>query len=76
MTIDPHLTINQLLQRYPTVLPRLAAAGVDSCCGGDLRIQEAAERAGLDPAALLADLGRDIAAAPPAAACGCGCKGS
>ena len=33
MTIDPTLSVNQPLRRYPGALPILAAAGIDSCCG-------------------------------------------
>jgi regulator of cell morphogenesis and NO signaling len=70
MKIDPKLTLNQLIQRHPDVLPVLAAAGIDTCCGGALSLEEAARRAGVD----LVDLERASApvnGAPPVCSCGC-----
>jgi regulator of cell morphogenesis and NO signaling len=79
MTIDPHLTLNQLIRQYPTVLPAFAAAGIDTCCGGALSLQEAARRAGADLVELVARLETETAGHAGAAVdgsrrvCSCGC---
>jgi iron-sulfur cluster repair protein YtfE (RIC family) len=47
MTIDPTLSVNELLLRYPGALPVLTVAGIDSCCGGEQSLALAAARSGL-----------------------------
>jgi regulator of cell morphogenesis and NO signaling len=79
MTIDPRLSVSQLIQHHPAALPLLAAAGIDTCCGGELPLEEAAGRAGVDLPALLRQLAaetaaRDVAAAAGHSGCACGCK--
>jgi iron-sulfur cluster repair protein YtfE (RIC family) len=37
MTIDPTLSVNELVLRHPAALKVLAAAGIDTCCGGERR---------------------------------------
>ncbi len=56
--IDPHLTIGEIVRRYPATLAVFNAHGLDACCGGALPLAEAAERHGLDLAELLAALVR------------------
>jgi iron-sulfur cluster repair protein YtfE (RIC family) len=48
MTIDTQLSLNQPIQQHSTVLSVLNAAGVDTCCGGSLSLEEAARQAGAD----------------------------
>jgi iron-sulfur cluster repair protein YtfE (RIC family) len=77
MSIDPEVTVNQFIQRHPAALALLTAAGIDTCCGGGLSLEDAAEGAGV----ALADLVRGLESGAPiadaaAASCGCGCKGS
>ena len=48
------LTINDLVLRYPSVLPVLNDFGIDSCCGGAKPLGEVIERHRLD-ADLLVD---------------------
>ena len=80
MTIDRQLSVNHLIQQHPSVLSCLAAAGVDTCCGGDLSLDEAARRAGADLENLVARLETEAAARTAAAvdrsapACSCGCE--
>lgn len=50
---DPQWTVNELLQRHPSVIGVLNAFGVDACCGGALTLAESAERDGLDLAGIL-----------------------
>jgi regulator of cell morphogenesis and NO signaling len=57
-------TINELVARAPQVLPVLQHYGIDACCGGALPLATVAERHGLDLAALIAALQREIEGAP------------
>jgi iron-sulfur cluster repair protein YtfE (RIC family) len=77
MTIDPTLSVNELLRRYPAALPILAAAGIDSCCGGEQSLALAAARSGLTFDQLAARLQDGVARRgldnrTPACGCGCG----
>jgi regulator of cell morphogenesis and NO signaling len=62
-TIDPNLTINTVVQRYPDTLGVFNARGLDTCCGGGLPVAEAARRHGLDLPELLAALEQTAAEA-------------
>ena len=79
MTINRQLSVNQLIQQHPSVLSFLAAAGVDTCCGGDLSLEEAARRAGADLDKLVAGLETEAVGRAGAAVdrnapiCSCGC---
>ena len=57
-TVDPSLSIGELVRRYPAALGVFNARGLDTCCGGGLPVAVAAARNGLDLAELLAALGR------------------
>ena len=54
--LNPDLTINELLLQYPTAVTVLNAYGIDTCCGGDDSIAEAAACNGIDLDELLAVL--------------------
>jgi iron-sulfur cluster repair protein YtfE (RIC family) len=45
--IDPTLSVNELLKRYPAAVRVLNAFGVDTCCGGATALDVAAREAGL-----------------------------
>lgn len=47
-TLDPNLTINEIVARFPETIPVFNRFGLDTCCGGGVRIDEAAKRDGLD----------------------------
>lgn len=68
--IDRATTINAVVELHPGLMPILSAHGLDLCCGGPLTLQEAAERHGLDLAALVAELeeAAAVGAAPASAA--------
>jgi iron-sulfur cluster repair protein YtfE (RIC family) len=51
-----HMQVNEVIQQFPETLRVFHAVGIDSCCGGALVVQQAAERHGLDMEALIADL--------------------
>ncbi len=55
-TVDPNLTLNEVIQRYPAALGVFNARGLDTCCGGGLPVAEAARRHGLDLAELMTAL--------------------
>jgi len=54
--IDPGLTLTETVRRYPATLRVFNAHGLDTCCAAGLPIAEAAQRHGLDLAALVAAL--------------------
>ena len=50
------LTINDLLLRYPSVVPVLNGFGIDSCCGGAKPLGEVIEGHRLDADLLLGEI--------------------
>jgi len=46
-TIDPALSVNEVLRRWPGAVTALNAYGVDTCCGGANSLSEAAAQAGV-----------------------------
>ena len=48
MRIDPKETINAITTRYPDTIAIFAYYGIDSCCGGEKTLEEAARRHGAD----------------------------
>jgi len=52
-TLDPTLTIKEIVARFPETIPVFRRFGLDTCCGGGVRIEEAAQRDGLDAADVL-----------------------
>ncbi len=65
--IEPTLTINDVVERYPQLMPVLASHGLDLCCGGPLTLRQAAEQHGLDLDALVAELTAALAVGAGAA---------
>jgi regulator of cell morphogenesis and NO signaling len=55
-TIEPHLTLAELVIARPELAPRLDALGLDYCCGGQRSLAAAVAAAGLDLAATTTDL--------------------
>lgn len=52
--VDPELTINEALVRWPDAVRALGALGIDTCCGGSSSLRDAAHDAGVPLATLLA----------------------
>jgi iron-sulfur cluster repair protein YtfE (RIC family) len=50
------LTVNQTITLHPATVSVFSRHGIDSCCGGDLRVVDAAVRHNIDPDALLNEL--------------------
>ena len=51
LTLD--ISVHEAVRRYPATLAVFNALGVDTCCGGGMRIRDAAVNQGLDPHAVL-----------------------
>ena len=54
--IDPTLSVNDILRRYPSSLRLLSKRGIDTCCDGGLPLSVAAADANLDLSDLLDEL--------------------
>jgi iron-sulfur cluster repair protein YtfE (RIC family) len=53
LSLTAEITVNELLQRHPSMLSTLHALGVHTCCGGGLSLSTAAMNAGIEPGTLL-----------------------
>ncbi len=53
-------TLNAIVARYPQTLPALQRLGLDTCCGGALPLQTAAQHHRLDLAEVLAALRAEV----------------
>ena len=51
--IDPALSVNDILRRWPAAVSALNAAGVDTCCGGADSLSVAAAQAEIPVADLI-----------------------
>lgn len=61
--VDPALSVNETLRRWPAAVAPLSAFGVDTCCGGAASLEAAARDAGVPVAELLAAVATAIDAA-------------
>ena len=61
--IDPAMTVNETIARFPTTVRVFNAFGVDACCGGDASVAEAAERDGVPLDALVQGLADEVGSA-------------
>ena len=60
--INQQDTVNQVLRRAPATLAVFNEFGIDSCCGGELPLEVAAQRDGIELEVLLARLNAVVAA--------------
>jgi iron-sulfur cluster repair protein YtfE (RIC family) len=56
MQVDAGMTLNEIVLHRPEAVAILTRYGMDTCCGGALTLRDAAERHGVDLAALLEEL--------------------
>lgn len=56
VAVEASATVNDTIQKFPGTVRVFGAWGIDSCCGGALRLETVAERHGLDLGRLLAEL--------------------
>lgn len=61
--VDPTLSVNETLRRWPAAVGPLNAFGVDTCCGGAASLEMAAADAGVPVATLLDAVARAAGAA-------------
>ena len=54
--LNASLTVNELIAREPGTIDVFNRFGIDTCCGSQVSITEAARRDGVDLDRLLADL--------------------
>ena len=54
--VDPTMTINEIVARYPATIPVFNRFGMDTCCGRGGSGYDAARRDGIDVEAVLAAL--------------------
>lgn len=52
-TIDQELSVNEVMKRYPATMEIFNRFGIDTCCGGNASVTEAARRDGVDLDSLL-----------------------
>lgn len=63
LTFDITDTLNEIVLRAPGALPVLQHYGMDTCCGGALPLETAAQHHGLDPYEVLEALRAALEAA-------------
>lgn len=61
--LDPTLTINEIVARYPATIPVFNRFGMDTCCGGGVSVEAAARRDGTNLDVVLAALRTVVEAA-------------
>ena len=62
--LDPKLTVNEIVRRYPETVAVFNRMGVDLCCGGGLTLAEAIDADGIDEDDLREALDEALASAP------------
>ena len=62
LQLDPALTINEIVAAHPETIPVFNRFGFDTCCGGGVRVNEAARRDGIEVGDVIAAL-HDVLAA-------------
>ena len=53
MTLDPSLSINEIIRRAPVSIMVLNTYGIDTCCGGEISLTESAKEIGVSPEDIL-----------------------
>jgi iron-sulfur cluster repair protein YtfE (RIC family) len=61
--LDPALTINQIVAKYPQTTAVFNRFGFDTCCGGGVTVAQAAQRDGVEPEAVFSALHAVLSAA-------------
>ena len=62
MQFDPTLLINEIVAAHPETIAVFNRFGFDTCCGGGVRVDEAARRDGIDADEVIRALNEAIAA--------------
>ncbi|MDO8502867.1 MAG: DUF542 domain-containing protein [Gemmatimonadaceae bacterium] len=53
LSIDQELSVNEVMKRYPVTMEVFNRFGIDTCCGGNASVIEAARRDGVNLDSLL-----------------------
>ena len=53
LSIDQELSVNEVMKRYPATMEIFNRFGIDTCCGGNASVTEAARRDAVDLDSLL-----------------------
>lgn len=53
LSVDQELSVNEVMKRYPVTMGIFNRFGIDTCCGGNASVTEAARRDGVDLDSLL-----------------------
>lgn len=61
ITIDPAWSVNEIVARYPATVAVFNRFGIDSCCGGAVALEEAAQRDGVQLETLVEELREAVA---------------
>ncbi len=61
LIIDPSMTVNEIVTRYPATVAVFNRFGVDSCCGGGVPLADAARRDEVDLDAIVEALRAAVA---------------
>jgi iron-sulfur cluster repair protein YtfE (RIC family) len=75
LTIDPTLSVSEILRRHPGIHPVLASAGIDTCCGGGDSLTESARMSGVDLDVLLAAMHAELELSGDPCGPLCECRG-
>ncbi len=54
--LDPRMTINEIVAQHPETIPVFNRFGMDTCCGGGVSVEQAAQRDGIEVEPVLAAL--------------------
>ncbi len=73
MQIDPTITVNDIVDAFPSAVRILSTRGIDACCRGQESLAEAAKAVGLMPEALVREIVAAAATPSDAPSCSCGC---
>jgi iron-sulfur cluster repair protein YtfE (RIC family) len=60
--VTANCTVNEVLGRYPVTAPVFHLLGMDTCCGANASLRDAAAEAGTDLAVLLSMLEASVCA--------------
>lgn len=61
LQVNSELTINEIVAAHPETIAVFNRFGLDTCCGGGIRVDEAARRDGIDVESVVAALKQAIA---------------
>lgn len=59
-TVNPEATVNETIARFPQTVGVFNRFGIDTCCGGNITVADAARVQGIDPQDLTEALRRAV----------------